>query len=183
MRCNIMANATASAAWCTLGKPFIQLSSGWGYYVLILIATCGYSHWPLKQLSTFDESLCVGIRAKKKKTPACSHMKPIPRVNASALTPCTPDVTAPCFFFVFVGEEKSKLLLQQRAPWQEIWLSSQAPPDRINVNAAKFTAWFLAWAQQERAIHYSSSAASMHPEDSSRNTKCLLKIAESINIV
>lgn len=119
MRCNIMANATASAAWCTLGKPFIQLSSGWGYYVLILIATCGYSHWPLKQLSTFDESLCVGIRAKKnkkKKTPACSHIKPIPRVNASALTPCTPDVTAPCFFFVFVGEEKSKLLLQQRAP-------------------------------------------------------------------
>lgn len=41
-------------------KPFIQLSSGWGYYILMLIATCRYSHWPLKQLSTSDESLCVG---------------------------------------------------------------------------------------------------------------------------
>lgn len=130
MRYNIMANATASAAWCTLGKPFIQLSSGWGYYVLILIATCRYSHWPLKQLSTFDESLCVGIH---KKTPACSHIKPIPRVNAGALTPCTPDVLRRVSFFLRSWAKKKQLLLQQRAPWQEISLSSQAhPPPRPN---------------------------------------------------
>lgn len=62
--------------------PFIQLSSGWGYYVLMLIATCRYSHWLLKQLSTFDESLRRHTQA-----PVRSHVaKLIPWVNETTLT-------------------------------------------------------------------------------------------------
>lgn len=143
MRYNIMANATASAAWCTLGKPFIQLSSGWGYYVLILIATCRYSHWPLKQLSTFDESLCVGIH---KKTPACSHIKPIPRVNAGALTPCTPDVLRRVSFFCVRGRRKSNCCCSS-VHLDRKFHSPRKPtphPDQINVNAAKIMARFRA---------------------------------------
>lgn len=53
-----------------------------GYYVLMLIATCRYSHWPLKQLSTFDESLRRHTQA-----PVRSHVaKLIPWVNATTLT-------------------------------------------------------------------------------------------------
>lgn len=56
-------NGKHSALCCVAysSKPFIQLSGGWGYYVVMLIVTRRYSHWPLKQLSTFDESLCVGM--------------------------------------------------------------------------------------------------------------------------
>lgn len=86
------------------GKPFIQLSSGWGYYVLMLIAMCRYSHWPLKQLSTFHEYLRVGTQYTNS---ACSHMKPIPWVNARELTPDTECTLWRFVFFVeIVGEEK-----------------------------------------------------------------------------
>lgn len=93
------------------GKPFIQLSSGWGYYVLMLIAMCRYSHWPLKQLSTFHEYLRVGTQYTNS---ACSHMKPIPWVNARELTPDT-ECTLRRFGFFFCqdrGRRKAASLWQ-----------------------------------------------------------------------
>lgn len=92
-------------------KAFIHPSSGWGYYVLMLIATCRYSHWPLKQLSTFHEYLCVGIQYTNS---ACSHIKPIPRINASTLTQCTSDV----MWSVSISDRRHRkaTLLQQSAP-------------------------------------------------------------------
>lgn len=101
------------------GKPFIQLSSGWGYYVLMLIAMCRYSHWPLKQLSTFHEYLRVGTQYTNS---ACSHMKPIPWVNARELTldtECTLRRFVFFFFVEIVGEEK-QLRCGRMEPRQEI---------------------------------------------------------------
>lgn len=58
-------NTVTSVVLLYSGKPLIQLSSGWWYYVLILIVMCRYSHWPLKQLSTALFKNISGFRVHK----------------------------------------------------------------------------------------------------------------------
>lgn len=58
-------NTVTSVVLLYSGKPLIQLSSGWWYYVLILIVMCRYSHWPLKQLSTVLFKNISGFRVHR----------------------------------------------------------------------------------------------------------------------